>query len=118
MFICRQPTLLRAVKKKVKILKQKQQETERSTLLEPQEVVIEGVLQVLQGFWEHRPCPLLIMRSQILNKLGLSLCRSHSNRKPGHLVPLHHHMVQTILTGVREMYTHSQLCTCAAHYNC
>lgn len=95
--------------KNVKILKQKQHETERSTLLEPQEVVVEG----LRGFCEHRP--LLIVWSQILDKLGLSLCHSHSNWKPGHLV--HHHMVQTILTGIREMYTHSQLCTCVAHYS-
>lgn len=91
----------------------KNSKTQDSTLLALQEVVIERVLRVL-----------LITASQILNKLSTDVRKATLNWIPAtHTATesqatvsrsMRDHMVQTILTGIREMYTQHTLHRCCS----
>ncbi|XP_039866084.1 uncharacterized protein LOC120720463 [Simochromis diagramma] len=108
------PKLLRVVKDYVEILKKKQQEQHNSKLLTAQEVVIEVVPRVLQGFWELPPRPLLNMASQSLSILSTSVTKATLDRVSRSLTAMETQavftrsirddMVDSILTEIRQKF--------------
>lgn len=112
--IYRTPKLLSMFSKYLEILKEKQQETQTSRLLSPQEVGIEVVPRVLQGFWEHPPYPLLNLASQSLSKLSTCVTKATLDQvsntpramesKAIFSRSMRDDMVQTILAEIREKH--------------
>ncbi|XP_063316508.1 uncharacterized protein LOC134615778 [Pelmatolapia mariae] len=108
------PKLLSVVKDYVEILKKKQQEQHNSKLLTAQEVVIEVVPRVLQGFWELPPRPLLNMASQSLSILSTSVTKATLDRVSKSLTAMEtqaiftrsirDNMVDSILTEIRQKF--------------
>ncbi|XP_039865992.1 uncharacterized protein LOC120720387 [Simochromis diagramma] len=108
------PKLLSAVKDYVEILKKKQQEQPNSKLLTAQEVVVEVVPRVLQGFWELPPRPLLNMASQSLSILSTSVTKATLDRVSKSLTAMETQavftrsirddMVDSILTEIRQKF--------------
>lgn len=92
----------------VEILKDKQQEPQNTKLLTAQEVVIEVVPCVLQGFWELPLCPLLNMALQSWPHQGHSgsrLQNCHSTESQFIFSrSIRDDMVQSILREIREEY--------------
>lgn len=112
--IYRTPKLLSLFNKYLEILKEKLQETQTSRLLSPQEVVIEVVPRVLQGFWEHPPYPLLNLASQSLSELSTCVTKATLDQlsntpraqesKAIFSRSVRDDMVQTILAEIREKH--------------
>ncbi|CAI5637487.1 unnamed protein product [Oreochromis niloticus] len=107
------PKLLSVVKDYIEILKKKQQEQHNSKLLTAQEVVIEVVPRVLQGFWELPPRPLLNMASQSLSILSTSVTKATLDRVAKSLTAetqaiftrsIRDNMVDSILTEIRQKF--------------
>ncbi|XP_026016423.1 uncharacterized protein LOC113017486 [Astatotilapia calliptera] len=108
------PKLLSAVKDYVEILKKKQQEQPNSKLLTAQEVVVEVVPRVLQGFWELPPRPLLNMASQSLSILSTSVTKATLDRVSKSLTAMETQavftrsirddLVDSILTEIRQKF--------------
>ncbi|KAL3973655.1 DNA polymerase epsilon subunit 1 [Sarotherodon galilaeus] len=107
------PKLLSVVKDYVEILKEKQQEQHNIKLLTAQEVVIEVVPRVLQGFWELPPRPLLNMASQSLSILSTSVTKATLDRVSKSLTAetqaiftrsIRDNMVDSILTEIRQKF--------------
>ncbi|KAL3976553.1 sarcosine oxidase / L-pipecolate oxidase [Sarotherodon galilaeus] len=108
------PKLLSVVKDYIEILKKKQQEQHNSKLLTAQEVVIEVVPRVLQGFWELPPRPLLNMASQSLSILSTSVTKATLDRVSKSLTAMEtqaiftrsirDNMVDSILTEIRQKF--------------
>ncbi|XP_023275107.1 uncharacterized protein LOC111664658 [Seriola lalandi dorsalis] len=102
-----------------KILRQRQQEASSSKVLSPQEVVMEVVPRVLQGFWVLPPRALLNMPSQLLSKLSVGVAKATLDRVSSALTTMGHQanfsrsmrddMVLSILTEIRQMYPHDIL---------
>lgn len=100
--------------KYLEILKDKLQETQTSRLLSPQEVGIEVVPRVLQGFWEHPPYPLLNLASQSLSELSTCVTKATLDQlsntpraKESKAIfsrSMRDDMVQTILAEIREKH--------------
>ncbi|XP_030575347.1 uncharacterized protein LOC115772998 isoform X2 [Archocentrus centrarchus] len=108
------PKLLSMVKDYVELLKEKQQNTEISRLHTTEEVVIEVVPRVLQGFWQLPPQPLLNMASQSLSVLCTSVTKATLDKVCKTLTAPEGHanfsrsirdtMVHTILKEIREQH--------------
>ncbi|XP_039470289.1 uncharacterized protein LOC120440876 [Oreochromis aureus] len=108
------PKLLSMVKDYVEILKKKQQQQHNTKLLTAQEVVIEVVPRVLQGFWELPPRPLLNMASQTLSILSTSVTKATLDRVSNSLTAketqaiftrsIRDNMVDSILTEIRKKF--------------
>ncbi|KAL4004482.1 thiosulfate:glutathione sulfurtransferase [Sarotherodon galilaeus] len=108
------PKLLSIVKDYVEILKKKQLQQHNTKLLTAQEVVIEVVPRVLQGFWELPPRPLLNMASQTLSILSTSVTKATLDRVSKSLTAketqaiftrsIRDNMVDSILTEIRKKF--------------
>ncbi|XP_005942044.1 uncharacterized protein LOC102294219 [Haplochromis burtoni] len=120
------PKLLSVVKDYIEILKEKQQEQHNSKLLTVQEVVIEVVPRVLQGFWELPPRPLLNMASQSLSILSTSVTKATLDRVSRSLTAMETQaiftrsirddMVNSILTEIRQKFSQEILSIKVANF--
>ncbi|XP_037610160.1 arp2/3 complex-activating protein rickA-like isoform X1 [Sebastes umbrosus] len=110
------PKILRVAEKCAETLRQKQEEAP-SSRLGPQEVILEVVPKVLQGFWKHPPT-LLIMPSQKLSQMSVGVTKAVSDRVSYALNAEHRatfsrstrdDMVLSILTEIRQSHPHDVL---------
>lgn len=108
----RHPKVLSMAQDYAKILREEQQEAPCSKVLCPQEVVMEIVPRVLQGFWVLPPRPLLNMPSEQLSKLSVRVAKATLDSVSNVLTTLdcqatfsrsiRDDMVLSILTEIRQ----------------
>ncbi|XP_030595660.1 proline-rich protein 36-like [Archocentrus centrarchus] len=106
------PKLLSMANKYIEMLIEMQQETQTSRLLTAEDVVIEVVPRVLQGFWQLPPKPLLNMASKSLSVLCTSVTKATLDKVSKTVTTMESQaifsssirdgLVQTILREIRE----------------
>ncbi len=79
-FIYRDPVVLKTARDYARILRKRQQEDPRSKTFSPQEVVLEVIPRVLQGFWVLPRCSLLNMASKKLSQMSISVTKAVLDR--------------------------------------
>lgn len=72
----RHPKVLRMARDYARILRQRRQEALQPKTFNPQEVIIEVVPRVLQGFWALPRQVLLNMPSKVLSQLSVSVTKA------------------------------------------
>ncbi|XP_026213425.1 uncharacterized protein LOC113160408 [Anabas testudineus] len=113
------PKVLSVAQEYAQILREKKQEAPSFKLLCPQDVVMEVVPRVLQGFWVLPPRPLLNMPSLKLSKLSIGVTKAVLDGVSNGL-PINNHqvtfsrsirddMVLSILTEIRQTHPHDIL---------
>ncbi|XP_026213057.1 uncharacterized protein LOC113160179 [Anabas testudineus] len=113
------PKVLSVAQEYAQILREKKQEAPSFKLLCPQDVVMEVVPRVLQGFWVLPPRPLLNMPSLKLSKLSIGVTKAVLDGVSSGL-PINNHqvtfsrsirddMVLSILTEIRQTHPHDIL---------
>ncbi|XP_034545774.1 uncharacterized protein LOC117817275 isoform X2 [Notolabrus celidotus] len=105
------PKLLSVVKDYAEILSHRQKEAPSARLLRPQEVVLEVVPKVLQGFWVLPLQPLLNMPSRQLSIMSVGVTKAVMDGVSSTLTTLRHQaifsrsirdeMIQSILAKIR-----------------